>query len=227
MKNPWIIIGIITVVLFGGAIWFSGKAEEKNNEGIELVDHIKGNSEAVVSLVEYSDLQCPACAGFQPVVKTLLEEYGDQIRFEYKHFPLPIHQHAVAAAVAAEAAAQQGMFFEFHDLMFENQSVWASLPTPTLTFMQYADQLGLDMDLFRRHLRASVLRDRVMADLNEGVELGVSATPTFFLNGQKMTFRTYQEFTEQVAMAIDPSLGTASGTDAVAPAADSGVRFGL
>ena len=120
MKNPWVIIGLITVVLFGGAIWYSSYVNEQNNEGVEIMTHVKGNPNADVVLVEYSDLQCPACAAYHPVVKEVVEQYSDEIRFEYKHFPLPMHPYAIQAAVAAEAAGQQGMFFEFHDLLFEN-----------------------------------------------------------------------------------------------------------
>lgn len=223
MKNPWTIIGIIVVVLFGGAIWYSGVANEANNEGVEIVQHIKGNSDAVVTLVEYSDFQCPACAAFQPVVSDLLEEYGDSLRFEYKHFPLPNHSSAVQAAVAAEAAGQQDKFYEFHDLLFENQQTWASSPTTNALFLQYASELELDLDVFRRHMNSSVLRDKVQGELADGRALGVSGTPTFFLNGDRMIIETYAGFVEQVAAAINP--GSASTTDEAVTG--SGIRFGL
>ena len=105
-KNPWAIIGIVAVVLVGGSIWYSGTVAEKNNEGITFSPHIKGNPEATVTLAEYSDFQCPACASFHPVVIDVMEEFGDKIAFEYKHFPLPIHPLAEPAARAAEAAAE-------------------------------------------------------------------------------------------------------------------------
>jgi protein-disulfide isomerase len=223
MKNPWIIIGIITVVLFGGAIWYSGSATEANNEGVEVIQNIKGNPDAAVTLVEYSDLQCPACAAFQPSINQILEEFGDTLRFEYKHFPLPIHTFAVQASVAAEAAGQQDKFFEFHDLLFENQQNWSNAAAPNSFFLQYADELGLDMDMFRRHMKSSVLRDKVQSELAEGRGLNVTGTPTFFLNGQRMQFDTYAAFIEQVTRAVNPSLGTTTE----ATATDSGIRFGL
>jgi protein-disulfide isomerase len=223
MKNPWIIIGIITVVLFGGAIWYSSVASEANNEGVTINENIKGNSDASVTLVEYSDLQCPACAAFQPVIAQLIEQYGEDLRFEYKHFPLPIHSFAVQAAVAAEAAGQQDMFFEYHDLLFENQPIWSGSQTPNTFFMQYATELGLDMDMFRRHMNSSMLRDKVREELAEGRALQVTGTPTFFLNGQRMQFDTYAAFTQQVAAAVDPSVTSESDTNTD----ESGVRFGL
>ncbi len=223
MKNPWIIIGVIVAVLFGGAIWYSGTATEANNEGVEIIVNVKGNPAASVTLVEYSDLQCPACAAFQPVVSQLLEEYGESIRFEYKHFPLPIHSYAVQAAVAAEAAGQQDKFFEYHDLLFENQQTWASSRTPNTFFLQYASELELDMDLFRQHMNASMLRDKVKSELDEGRALAVTGTPTFFLNGQRMVFDTYAAFVAQVAAVVDPSSASSTEVEAVG----SGIRFGL
>jgi protein-disulfide isomerase len=125
MKNPWLIFGGIIVVLFAGAFYLASTASESNNEGIKDVTHIKGNPDADVELVEYSDFQCPACSAMYPVVKELMVEHGDKIRFEYRHFPIErIHPYAVQAAVAAEAAGQQGKFYEFHDLLFENQQTW-------------------------------------------------------------------------------------------------------
>lgn len=231
MKNPWVIIGVITVVLFGGAIWYSSISAERNNEGVEVVSHVKGNPEAEITLVEYSDFQCPACKSFQPVVAEVMEQYGEEIRFEYKHFPLPMHQNAMGAAMAAEAAGQQGQFYPYHDLLFENQQEWATAPTANTFFIGYAEELGLDVPTFRRHLNSSLLRDKVRADLAEARERGVSATPTFFLNGERMDpdeFQTYQGFVEQIAFTVDPEAATStSGATAPRNGAGSEVRFGL
>lgn len=227
MKNPWVIVGIIAVVLFGGAIWLSNSSAEQSNEGVAVTDHVKGNPDAVVTLVEYSDLQCPACAAFQPVLNGMLEQYADQLRFEYKQFPLParIHPFAMQAAMAAEAAGQQDKFFEYHDLLFANQDTWAKAAVPTSYFIQYASDLGLDLDLFKLHMRSSVLRDRINADIAEGQELGITGTPTFFLNGEKMEVESYLDFAQQIAYAINPEL-MASSTSAVGTSTTD-VRFGL
>jgi protein-disulfide isomerase len=230
MKNPWVIIGIITVILFGGGIFFSNVSTEKNaeinNEGVELVQHIKGNSEAAVTLVEYSDFQCPACAAFQAPLSGVLNIYKDNINFEYKHFPLPMHSYAQQAAVAAEAAGQQGKFFEFHDLLFTNQQAWSDSFTPNSFFIKYAEELDLDIDLFSKHLKSTILQDRVKADLAEGKRLKVTGTPTFFLNGEKMEIETFQKFVEQIAFAVNPeSASTTVNGETSSPAA--GVRFGI
>ncbi len=228
MKNPWIIIGVIVVVLFGGAIWYSNVSAERSNEGVETLVHTKGNPEAAVTLVEYSDFQCPACASFQPVLTGMLEQYQDQLHFEYKHFPLPprIHPYAFQAAVAAEAAGQQGKFFEFHDMLFEKQEAWSKSAVPTTFFVQYASDLGLDIDLFKKHLGSSVLKERVQADFAEGEELGVNGTPSFYLNGQKMEIESFLDFAQQIGYAIDPS-SMASSTASSTGEVGGGVKFGI
>ncbi|KKT80132.1 MAG: Protein-disulfide isomerase [Parcubacteria group bacterium GW2011_GWF2_44_8] len=216
MKNPWVIIGIIVVILFGGSFWYAGSTAENNNEGITFEPHVKGNPDASVVLVEYSDFQCPACATFQPVLADVLDQFGDSIRFEYKHFPLPIHPLAEPAARAAEAAGQQGKFFEFHDVLFANQLSWSNSVNPAIPFVQYADELGLDVDTFKRHYNASLIRDRVREDLAEARQLELTGTPTFFLNGEKMVISTYEDFVNQIASAINPEAAAeASSTPAV------------
>ncbi len=232
MKNPWIIIGVITIVLFGGAIWYSSVAAEKNNEGVVVQENVAGNPEAEVVLAEFSDLQCPACASFEPALAQVLEEYGDSLRFEYKHFPLPIHQFALEAAMAAEAAGQQGEFFAYKDMLFENQQVWATSPNPSILFIQYAEDLELNIADFRRHMNSSLLRDKVQAEMSQGRELGVTGTPTFFLNGERMEIETYQDFVEQIVVAVDPEAATEvtqPGTDESTIGEETGetVRFGI
>ncbi len=232
MKNPWVIIGVITIVLFGGAIWFSSVAGEKNNEGVVVQVNVKGNPEAAVTLTEFSDLQCPACASFVPAIEEVINQYGDRLRFEYKHFPLPIHTYAQQAAMAAEAAGQQDKFFEYHDVLFESQQEWATSPSPALLFVKYAEQVGLDIPQFKRQMNSSLLRDKVRADFAEGRELGISGTPTFFLNGNRMQIETFQDFIEQIAIAVDPEAAAAlmrpeADETVVGETTGEPVRFGI
>lgn len=231
MKNPWVIFGAIVVLLFVGAFYIASTAGDRNNEGIEEITHVKGNAAAEITLVEYSDFQCPACSAMFPAIQGVMAEYSDQIRFEYRHFPIErAHPYAVQAAVAAEAAGQQGKFYEFHDALFENQQAWSQSATPNMLFAQYAEDLGLDMDLYNRHANASVLRDKVRAQQTEGRDRGVTGTPTLFLNGKKMEYRTYEEFLTQIAVAVDPSAATsvqAADVTVVGEAGDETVRFGI
>ncbi len=231
-KHFWKLFALLAVLLIGAAVVYSNQAGEKANENLVIEPHIKGNPEASVTLTEYSDFQCPACQQFYPVLKEVLGMHEGKIRFEYKHFPLiSIHPHAVAGGRAAEAAGQQGKFFEMHDKLFENQETWSKSSNPQPFFLQYAEELGLDMDKFKTHLRSSALRDQVMAGYEEARELGLSGTPTFFLNGEQMEFATFDEFAEQVALAVNgpSSDSTGSTTDQatieVSPATQ--VQFGF
>lgn len=223
MKHPWIIAGVIAIVLFGAAFWYAGVASEKNNEGIVIQDHIKGNSEATVTLVEYSDLQCPACASFVPAIADVMEQYGDSLRFEYKHFPLPIHRNAIDAAVAAEAAGQQGQFFAYHDILFAKQQEWGVAANPRALFITYAESLDLDLDTFRRHMNAPVLRDRVQTHFEEARSLGLTGTPSFFLNGQRMQISTFQDFIDQIGLAVQGEGNSGGAVEATT----GDIRFGL
>lgn len=230
MKNPWVIIGVVAVVLIGASVWYSSYVGEQANEGVSFEPHVLGNADSDVVLVEYSDFQCPACGQFAPIVKDVLAEYGEELRFEYRHFPLTsIHPYAVPAARAAEAAGQQGEFFAMHDLLFENQTTWSNSGNPNVFFTQYAEEIGLDMDLFNQHMKASLITNKINDEFNEARDQGFTGTPTFTLNGEKMTFNTFEEFLAQIeaAIGIAPSDEevTDDSSEADSPATD--VEFSL
>lgn len=233
MKNPWTIVLIIAVVLIGGSVWYSGTVSEKNNEGITFTPHTKGNPDAAVTLTEYSDLQCPACASFQPILAEVMTEFGAELKLEYKHFPLPIHPHAESAARAAEAAGQQGAFFAFHDKLFAEQANWSRGATPQASYLKYAEELGLDVEKFKRQMNASLVRDKVRAEGKEARDLGITGTPTFFLNGERMSFESVEDFKAQIALKLYPevnySVDGAAGatTEGEDPVASPQVQFGI
>lgn len=225
-KHPWKIIAVIAVVLLGASIAYSQYAGQAANEGIELSEHVKGNPDASVTLTEYADLQCPACGQFYPIIKEVVDQYGDDLRFEFKHFPLvQIHSFAVPAAKAAEAAGQQGKFFEMHDKLFENQTAWSQSSNPQPYFEKYAEELELDMDLFKRHMKASVIQDRIESEFNEARQKGLTGTPTFFLNGERMEFDSFEEFIGAIESAIGITPESASTTQTTEDA--SSVIFGI
>lgn len=151
---------------------------------ISSADWVKGDKEAKVIIVEYSDFQCPACGAYHPVLKRLSEEFGDKIGFVYRHFPLPQHTNARPAARAAEAAGRQGKFWEMHDIIFENQQEWSESQNGKNIFEKYAETLKLDMNRFKSDVDAKEISDKVSADFESGTKSGVNATPTFFLNGK-------------------------------------------
>lgn len=226
MKNPWVVVGIITGVLIVGAVLFSNTVDKKNNKDIEIISHVKGDQEAKVKLVEYSDFQCPACAGFEPILQAIFEQAGDNISFEFKQFPLSLTEPtSILSALAAEAAGQQGKFFEYYDLLFENQLMWSTSVTPNVHFAKFAEDLDLNVELFKKHMSSSLLLDKIKADREEGIALGVTGTPSFFLNGEKMKITSYEDFIRQILVAVDPDFAISTSTEESVNI--DGVKFGI
>jgi Na+/H+ antiporter NhaA len=143
-------------------------------------DHIRGPSDAAVTVVEYGDFQCPYCGQAEPVIRELLRGFGD-VAYVWRHLPLTdVHSNAQLAAEAAEAAADQNAFWEMHDLLLDNQD--ALQPRDLI---RYAEQLGLDVERFSSDLREHVAADRIAEDVDSADLSGVSGTPTFFVNGRR------------------------------------------
>ena len=144
-------------------------------------DHIRGPDDAPVTMVEYGDFECPYCGRAEPVVRELLAGAGGDIRYVWRHLPLEhVHPHAALAAEAAEAAAEQGAFWQMHDLLLDRQDHLMGRD-----LLAYAEQLGLDVDRFRRDLKEHRLAARVAEDVQSAELSGVSGTPTFFVNGRR------------------------------------------
>ena len=144
-------------------------------------DHIDGLPDALVTLVEYGDYECPYCGAAYPIVKEVQARMGDELRFVFRNFPITTsHPHAEHAAEAAEAAAAQGRFWEMHDYLYEHQR---RLTDQDLH--QYAEELGLDVDRFDSELAKHVHGPRVREDFMSGVRSGVNGTPTFYINGRR------------------------------------------
>ncbi|MBI2018117.1 DsbA family protein [Candidatus Daviesbacteria bacterium] len=211
-----IILGIIIVSTIALAVLFLKSVEqEKENKNlvttqVDLVsdsDWIKGKREARVSLIEYSDLQCPACKVYYPLVKRIVEEFDDSITFAYRHFPLrSIHFNSQLASQALEAAGKQGKFWQMHDLLFDLQEEWAKVQDPRSLFEKYAQNLGLDLAQFKKDLESNQVRDEVEKDYQSAVKAGVNATPTFFINGQKIQNpKNLEEFKSIIQKGIEKS----------------------
>lgn len=143
--------------------------------------------DGVVTMVEYGDIQCPACKQYHPIVNTLLELYPGKLKLIFKHFPLTsLHPNAVAAATAAESAGRQNKFFEMFDLLYERQAEWSGLPKPEEKFSEYAKQIGLDVEKFNVDMKDKAIATLIETQRNEGIKNGVNATPTFFIDGKKI-----------------------------------------
>ena len=139
----------------------------------------RGPEKAQLEVVEFSDFQCPFCSRVNPTLNQINKEYGDQVAIVFKHLPLRMHSKAPAAHAAAEAAHRQGKFWEMHDLIFANQRELTQQK-----YEEYAQQLGLDMDRFRKDAASPAVKKKVDADAAEAARLGVTGTPGFFVNGR-------------------------------------------
>jgi protein-disulfide isomerase len=172
-------------------------------------------------MVEFADFECPHCAAAAPVVHSVIDspEWKGRIRFVFKEFPLPGHEHAEPAARAALAAQAQGKFWEMHDQLFTHQE---TLNQPDLE--GFAKKLGLDVDRFRTDMNAQALKDRVAADRALGQQIGVAGTPSIFINGRKFVAIGSAGFAEQLIdwMRLELQLmGVANGAASTATAAVS------
>lgn len=156
-----------------------------------------------VTLVEFLDFECEACGAFYPYVEQFREEYKGKITFVTRYFPIPSHFNSSNAAVAVEAASQQGAFEKMYKMMFETQRAWGENQNDlSPMFRTYAEQLGLDMTAYDAAVADPATLERVMQDYNEGIALGVNSTPTFFLNGKKMTIDSLDGFKAQLDAAL-------------------------
>ena len=152
--------------------------------------HTHGPANAPAHIEEFGDYQCPPCGMFHPILEQMEEEFGDKLRVTFRHFPLPNHQHALRAASAAEAAGLQGKFWEMHKLIYEHQKDWKDLFDVRPVFDGYAKEIGLDVARFNRDIGSSQVQQRIVLDSKRGQSLGVSGTPTVFLNGREVPFQS-------------------------------------
>lgn len=175
-----------------------GAAAPIQNFAITEDDHVRGDFKAPITLVEYSDFECPFCERHYPTLKKILSDYQGQVRLVYKHFPLGFHPNAQKAAEASECAADQGKFWEYHDKLFDNQPQGYSLDK----FKQWAKDLKLDAAEFNDCLDSGKYAGKVQADEVDGQTRGVQGTPATFVNGQLVSgavpYESFQSVIDQI-----------------------------
>jgi len=155
--------------------------------------NVLGPESAPVTIEFFSDLQCPQCARYEPMVKSLKAEYGDKVRMILRHFPLPAHEHALPAAWAAEAASNQGKFWEMAEALYKTQWMWARAPAPRTIFVDQAKQLGLDVDKFQKDMDNPDVRDRIATDQAHAQAIGVKTAPSVVINGYNVPNTEFSE----------------------------------
>jgi protein-disulfide isomerase len=160
--------------------------------------YTRGNPNAKTYLVEFSDFQCPACLALKPTVDEIIKTNETKLLFAYRNFPLDQHPFSHQSAKAAEAAGRQGKYWEMFDLLFTNQDKFSDA-----LFPQLADQLGLDRTKFAADMNDPTINNIILDDIAAGTKFGIDATPTFFLNGQKLTINSYSDLKNAVAQAVN------------------------
>lgn len=194
MSNRFLIIlGVLILGFIGFLVYQNndGGGSSGGSEDVQASQHTQGAGTANVTLVEYGDFQCPSCAQFYPIVNEVKKEYGDKITFQFRHFPLTqIHQNAMVAHRAAEAAAKQNKFWDMHDILYERQNLWGQSQNAAGIMEDYATELGMNVEQFKNDFQSAEVNAIINADLQAGQALKVSGTPTFVINGEVVDLPT-------------------------------------
>ena len=210
---PFLIVVAVALATVGsGTMLYQAKRPQLKNmpdnrsvsAGNDAAAHIRGNPDAAVTLEEFGDFQCPPCGQFAGFAEELLKEYDSRLRIVFRNFPLPAHEHAREAALAAEAAGFQGKFWEMHDTLYREQANWSKAPNTRELFESYAGTLGLDMGQFKKDMDSDKARERVESDHALGDSLGINVTPTIFIN--KRPVEPQEKNPEGVRAAINAAL---------------------
>lgn len=226
-RNRWFIFAGICIAIVAGLIYSSNSnkvaVDEVNPFQIttdrEINDQVYGNKDAKVIVYEYADFQCPGCGGAFPNIQRIKEQYKDTVAFVYRHFPLTsIHPHAFAAASAAEAAGQQGKFWEMHDLIYQSQDSWKDLSAEDRqkVFENYARQLSLNIDQYNTDLTSKKVTDKVNFDRALALKIGVDSTPTLYINNKivsdEVTTDLIQQQGSKFKEELDKAITAVGGT---------------
>lgn len=200
------IVAVFTILIFvfiiGSSLKSSSASDLTPNDVIGAEPNVKGNPDAKVTLVEFSDFECPACHTFYPIVKEIADKYSNDLKVVYRHFPLTMHPRAIPTARAAEAAANQGKFWEYHNELFDNFPDYTDAQ-----ITKYAQDIGLDMDKFNQDLNSDDVVKKINDDLAAGEKTGLSGTPTFYIVVEdkvtKVTVNQYEDLEAAVKSAIE------------------------
>ncbi len=205
-------VSIVTIVMVIGAALLLGGVSSRNTTTEEKViltseqqkSLAKEDSQKItvpnakVTIVEFIDYECEACGAAHPIVKQILEEYKGKVNFVVRNFPN--HNNSVLAANIVEAAGEQGKYWEMHNKLLESQQEWGEKKEPqTELFLKYAQELNLDIDKVRASLESNKFTTKINKDKEEGIAIGVNATPTFFINGEmQVGGLPYDEFKQKI-----------------------------
>jgi len=176
-----ILAGILISLLLGFLIYLTPSPADNfvTYEVDKGINPVKGNPNAKITIIEFSDFLCPACLRAIPIIDEVLEKYDANLY--YRNFPLAMHENSFEVAIAAECANEQGNFWEYHDVLFNNQK-----KSDNESLKSHAINLGLNEKQFNECFESQKYKDEIEKDIADAKALGVSATPTFFINGKKV-----------------------------------------
>ncbi len=203
----WIILSIAAIVFiaFFGTVIYLVKQQQNKPVVLSAAGYSKGSGD--VTVVEFGDLQCPACKAYEPMVQQLSKDFKGKMKLVYKHFPLTsVHPNAMLAAKVAVAAGNQDKFWEMHDWLYDNQDSWSSLSGNEARekMNAAAEKLKLDIEKFKKDVDSSETAQKITENQNEGIEAGVAGTPTFFIDNVRIeTPPDYDSFKKIVQDAIN------------------------
>ncbi|MCJ7797804.1 MAG: DsbA family protein [Thermoleophilia bacterium] len=189
-----LILGALALVFFTG----SPPPGTATVPEATATDITYGPGGAPVTMVEYADFQCEACAQFSPMLASLRAKYGDEVLFVFRFYPLDYHAYGMLSAQVAYSASLQGKFWEMHDLLHERQQEWSGASDAYPYFEAYATSLGLDMDKFHEDLNAQATKDLITRQKAEGSEAGVNHTPWFAVNGSSFVPKDIDDFEARI-----------------------------
>lgn len=206
-KETKILLGIITAIVAGMiglfVVFNQGGTSTTADAGKLVREDSQKKGSGSVTMVEFGDYQCPSCAAVDPTVQKLLAEYPDKLTFVFRNFPLEtIHKNAMSAAKYAEASAKQNKFWQMHDQLYARQTEWSDLANPTDKFLEYAKGLGMNTDQLKKDAASVEISKLISRDMEDGNALGVTGTPTFFVNGKQIASNDYNS----LKAAIDEAL---------------------
>ena len=185
--RSWITGLLIIAVLAGGVMVYRRLVAGKSSSE-KLIDgeKVKGPQNAKVTIVEYSDFQCPACRRAEETLVKLLADYPKDVKLIFKNFPLAMHLWSPLAHQAAECSVRQGKFWEYHDKLYQLQEQWSTPQNPTEKFLEYAKISGMNLDSFAKCLSDPSIQQSIEEDKKMALQLQINSTPTFFINGERV-----------------------------------------
>lgn len=178
--------------------------QQRPSAALDSSHRLTSPEDPEVTVVEFLDFECEACGAAYPYVEDLRKVYGDRVEFVIRYFPLPGHLNSENAAVAVEAASRQGALEEMYTMMYETQIEWGeATESKAAVFRGYAESLGLDLAAYDEAVASPATLERVRADFNAGVELGVDQTPTFFVDDVPIELTSFEDIEKAIVGALE------------------------